>query len=148
MTRKEELLALAARVEALTEPDRETDLLIHAHQTGKRWRWAEFGGAFGAIDPQTAQIAVQILPFDGTEHEHELHWADRDVILVPAYTACLNAAMSLVPVGCTISLNIGRDRQTEATLESNWDTFCGYAATPALALTAAALRALAEQEPC
>ncbi len=89
MTR-EDMLALADRVESL---DREVDLLIHAYLTSKKWRWAEFGGAFGKItDPQ---IAVEVKPWEGTEHEHKFYWDRPDVELVPAYTASLDAAMSL-----------------------------------------------------
>jgi hypothetical protein len=146
-------------VEALMGPDRETDLLIYAHQTGKQWRWAEFGGAFGTIDPQAAQVAVQVHPWDGTKHEHKIHFGERDVVIVPAYTASLDAAMSLVPEGwqgdglkwwegeassCDlVATSLEGDRWTRTGVMPR---VSACASTPALALTAAALRALAEQE--
>ena len=140
---KDELNKIADRVKSLTGPDREVDLLIHAYLTRKKWRWAEFGGAFGKItDPQ---IAVEVKPWEGTEHEPKFYWDRPDVELVPAFTASLDAAMLLVPEGKSWTLQSSGGPGPMAFVD-----YCGrfrVGATPALALTAACLRALAEMQP-
>jgi hypothetical protein len=114
------LLALAERVEALAEPDREVDA-----QVG-RYFAAQYLG-YVPWEPQTG---------------------------CAKFTDSLDAAMSLVPSGWqwTVSLSLGRvniaivtvlhDDSLVAPLE-----YEATAPTPALALTAAALRALAAQQP-
>lgn len=71
-----------------------------------------------------------------------------------AYTASLDAAASLVPEGWECALYWGvKNFAPEAQLERQdrheifSDPLTGTAATPALALTAAALRAMAEEAP-
>jgi len=106
---REELLALAERVEALKEPCFATECEI--------------------------------------EHAVSPHWTGEG--LPNLYTASLDAAMSLRPEGWefTVGLDAGEGWACvmpaggiyPAELEKD-----GYAATPALALTAVALRALAE----
>lgn len=63
---------------------------------------------------------------------------------VPAYTASLDAAMSLVPEGWDFSIE---PRHALVVLDDGWNLarFEAKAATPARALTAAALRARAHQ---
>lgn len=117
--RKADLLALAERVEALTGPDREVD--------------AEIEAARGWPDVQ---------------------WTGE----APRYTASLDAAASLVPAGWTLDTlhewdaahlrargpwqgMLKRRVRHNYTVRSQ----CLHAATPALALTAAALRARAEE---
>ena len=124
MTRKEELLALTERVEALIEPDREVDAAIQralGSDNGEHW----FCGAGGQLTKDD---------------------------LAPTYTACLNAARSLVPTEHNWSVQYSDLTKGEAWVfpPNNDDLvqFYAEAATPELALTAAALRALAEQEPC
>lgn len=69
---------------------------------------------------------------------------ERARINPPLFTASLDAAMTLVPEGWSVALHSHYDEQSRASvyLENNHATF-RYAATPALALTAAALRARA-----
>ena len=69
----------------------------------------------------------------------------------PDYTADLDAAMSLVPEGWGGAIHFSENRlhstvKLGRSYPTNVQAF-GEAATPALALTAAALRALAEQQP-
>ena len=117
---KEELLKLALRVEALSGPERHVDADI-AEALG----WHQYSGA-NWIGP-LGQIAV------------------------PSYTVSLDAAMTLVPKGWAWSV---LDRRTTGYSKPNgqcWtkedrSTLHGDAATPALALCAAALRALAKEE--
>jgi hypothetical protein len=117
MSRKDELLALASKVEPLTEPDREVDALVHF---------------MGRLHCQ--------MPIHGKEF-----W------LVERYTASLDAAMSLVPEGWRWH-SYYWPRKDEPRLMSlvtnrpHAGIAHGKAATPALALTAAALRAIAETE--
>ena len=131
MSRKDELLALAERVEALTGPDREVD-------------WA----VVTAIGKADFYLQYAKAPLKYRE-------------LVPAYTASLDAAMSLVPEGWRLgSLN---ERAKRVKSYSQWkaELWRGKHQThvrvrgwsrsaltdpkngAALALTAAALRALA-----
>lgn len=123
MSRRDELLALAERVEALTGPDREGDALVQriaGQDNGEHW----FTGPSGVF----------------TTDEQ-----------APAYTASIDTAMSLVPeryrrhitmVISPASIDMGR-RDYQAYLGGHARK--GRAQSFALALTAAALRALAEQ---
>lgn len=121
MTTAAELLALAERTEALTGPCRETDGCIW-------YACVEKPGAAGRLD--------------------------RDMIgRWPAFTGSLDAAMSLVPEGwkprqINFSAPCADDRKWHLNLHGGpegQNCFVGRAATPALALTAAALRARAAQ---
>jgi hypothetical protein len=120
MSRKDELIALAERVEALTGPDRGVDTWIENHLGLARFEPA---------------------------HPFRSH-CDGDTRKEPKpYTASLDAAMSLVPEGWA-SVH-GWDYPDRASrvifMDDDGDPlFRGRAATPALALTAAALRAIAE----
>jgi hypothetical protein len=82
-------------------------------------------------------------------------------VRIPAYTASLDAAITLVPEGWRIGDLSQHDHPT-LRAKGDWTAWlypdgklepvtgdkprCRFAATPALALTAAALRALAAQE--
>ncbi len=121
----DELMALADRVEALTGPCRETDVAV-SKAVGRH-------------------------------------------IGIRKYTASLDAAMALVPDGHVMSLNSTSDdekrryrgdvpiadwvamliKQEHCGYKIDFRGHCrhGYAATPALALTAAALRAIAADQP-
>lgn len=106
-----DLMDLAARVEAASGPDREIDK------------------------------AVQRATGDGSgNHWFKNHLGEHTTDdLAPAYTASLDAAMILVPEGWTCwslrseRIGTGVDGQEQREL--------AFAATPALALTAACLRA-------
>lgn len=105
--RRADVLALAARVEALTGPDRAVDTEIEA---ARGWPDVQWTGA------------------------------------ARRYTASLDAAASLVPAGWGYILHHYPDGSANAFVyESQDDTHNPVGgATPALALTAAALRAIAE----
>ena len=138
MTR-EELLALAERVEALTGADRGVDLEVilasGTHVLERRGRdkkaWLyEAASDFRRLDPSPYSYGVFGLP---------------------RFTTSLDAAMSLVPEGWGGAVHFSENRQHHTvklgrSYPTNAQAF-GEAATPALALTAAALRALAEQQP-
>jgi hypothetical protein len=113
MSNRDELLALAERVEALDGPDRDVDAAVakiigHALLT---WR----------IDGKRDTTAR-------------------------AFTASLDAAMSLVPEGWGFVVGVRNGPFADCFDPQLYPNQECEAATPALALTAAALRALAEQE--
>ena len=120
MTRREELERLAARVESLTGACRETDATIQrALGDGSKEHW--FGDMNG-------------------------NWVTDEK--APAFTNSIDAAMTLVPEGWNYCLTHIYGRY-DAVLNNSPDgrkATIVYAATPALALTAAALRAIAAQE--
>jgi hypothetical protein len=118
MTR-DDLTALIARVEAATGPDGVLDAEIH----------------------RAANVALQdMIAYDiggwlvGGKHPQP--------VKVPAYTASLDAAASLVPEGCEWTRHFGANgRLTMMVHGPDPAGSLAQAATPALALTAAALRA-------
>jgi hypothetical protein len=115
MTGRADLLALAARVEAAKGVDRELDRRID------HIRWPV---------PQPA---------------FHLELSLRDRWDVPAFTASLDAAASLVPDGMCWSVT---RKESGLCVACVWrgPAMCSKAMpTPALALTAAALRAMAEE---
>jgi hypothetical protein len=147
---KDELLALAERVEALAGPCREVDARIWCVLNGKKYK--------GHFEPygirDGSRIAVEYTEppkrtrcvtggRDGGSHAFPM-------------TASLDAAMSLVPEGWSYQVS-ANPKSAYATVvhkdhEDEYDerVYSGHAATPALALTAAALRARAanqEQQP-
>jgi hypothetical protein len=135
-----ELAALAERVEAATGPDRGLDVAIAVVVD---WKWPDW-------EPDEASAR-------GQAEKHGLPWlVDRAANGmnsawrgIPAYTSSLDAAMTLVPerwkpvIDLTIEPN--RAELYPPDYDSNdWtlkETARGWAAMPALALTAAALRA-------
>lgn len=137
MTKRDELLALAERVEALTGPDRETNarIALAAGWVCLRERTRKRHGLWGAPG--------YIMNDDGFCHKDP-----------PAFTASLDAAMSLVPDGWYIDRLhqwVGDNFRWSCDLaKKDLSLACPVSvencATPALALTAAALRALAATE--
>lgn len=121
LMKAEELLALAERVEEAEGPDRELDREIKA-AVGDAWDYAA-------------------------------DWGPRDNChpVANAYTASLDAVMTLVPEGWRLrQMNFSGpcadDRKWHLNLHGGregGDTFVGRGRTPALALCAAALRARA-----
>lgn len=140
---KKGLLELAAKVEAASGPDRELDCAIAVAAAGffelpPRWEGGPVG--YGYTNADGEQI-------------HPGHGGDQ---LVKPYTASLDAAMTLVPEGydwslcryaqvdegfLPFSVNMTPEVQPYP-VDQEIDV---EAVTPALALTAAALRARAAQ---
>lgn len=121
----DELLKLAERCEKATGPDREIDGDIQIE-----------------IDPLCHSVtAADIFSESG-------HYVGR----LLAYTASLDAAMTLVPEGFEFAVGSGRRAAMSETMKRPWGNVfapddigspADNAATPALALCAAALRARA-----
>jgi hypothetical protein len=123
----ERLLELAARCEAATGHDRELDAAI-----------ACAAGPMIAPDwvvsarPSDNRVGAVVRYFDDGTHG----WYDAE-----RFTASLDAAMTLVPEGCSWAIN---SRNSAEVFGMGCGQGGGRAATPALALTAAALRARGE----
>lgn len=126
MTR-DELLALAQKVAMATGPDRELDGAI-ARSRG--WTFEKMKGDARPYFRKPGATA---------------YYMRSDA---PTFTASIDAALTLVPAGCWAEGALGRHDCTRSALEIHapmtYDPL-GHAeaATPALALTAAALRAQA-----
>lgn len=118
--RRADVLALAARVEALTGPDRAVDAEIACVVEGLTFRKMLGVSAF-----RTSA-------------------GDRGLFEVRHYTASLDAAASLVPAGWSWGRFHSGVFECFGETPSRIFLTRGEAATPALALTAAALRAIAE----
>lgn len=145
MASKAELLRLAERVEALEGPDREVDAEIWLTVTPGATRKA-------FVVPDTPERKGWTID--------ETRDASHRLIVVPAYTASLDAAMTLVPEGWghTFVLHPGFPSEAavrEYRLRSDGKYWTSSAMahsgmvkarTPALALTAACLRALAQED--
>jgi hypothetical protein len=115
-----DLEQLALRCEGAEGPDRELDALIFASTldlTETR---------FASIEDWAAQA-----------QRGKWNW--------PRFTASLDAAMTLVPVHHEWSVNWGGNSSADVSQLPDGPASFGYASTPALALTAAALRARARQ---
>ena len=123
------LLALAERVEAATGAGHNIDIEI-----------------FKLTDPY--QYEARLCAVRNGPMGPRLGPADWDgYIQRPAYTASLDAAMSLVPSGHEWSVNwCGNSVANVNEIGVDYPVHCGGASTPALALTAACLRALAVLE--
>ena len=142
----QDLMKLAERVEALTGPCRETDLAI-----------------FRALNPEYADESVWRPYANGLRHVQD--GSDARCLPPPEatpsrFTASLDAAMSLVPAAYG-AFTVARwwcdgdDKPpfyadcanlAASQVGDDCDVFQAWAATPALALTAAALRARATME--
>jgi hypothetical protein len=140
----EALVQLAERCEAATGPDRELDAAIFQ--------------AIGAPVPFQFANKLIALEFNDIENAYFARVSDDMQVRYspPAYTASLDAAMTLVPPEHAVDLTIwaGKNRARLLPLFQDGDRwlhsgsaphYCSNAATPALALTAAALRALAKE---
>jgi hypothetical protein len=140
------LLALAERCEAAEAPDGELDMLI----------WAALNGVTNITYPSEAQQFSKSGRVEGidAEGQHQLlGWIDpgREARnwspyggedAYPKVTASLDAALSLVPEGSDLVtlVLINRDGH-KPSAGINGGAQIAHATTPALALTAAALRA-------
>lgn len=139
-----DLEALADRVEALSGPDRELDAAIFK--------------AIGAPVPFQFMNKVVALSWDARENCYFAPIGDMRVRYeVPAYSASLDAAMTLVPNNCgfvlhnpvgkkpSVALQFGDEGFPSPKTVDGWGDYSS-GATPALALTAACLRALAKDK--
>jgi hypothetical protein len=148
------LLDLAERCEQATGPDRELDMLIDCALKGIEVVYPTEGhpmtpGRGGRIEAKgTFELLGWIDP--GKVNRNFSPYGGRD--RYPAYTASLDAAMTLVPEGWRVgsmgeTVIEGDDPWNARLLEKRFDgrakSAQGDAATPALALCAAALRARA-----
>lgn len=130
-----EVLALADRVERASGPDRELDVRASLALSGAAYSESDVSDMLRYRDEPTGYGRYR--PADE---------------YVPAYTASLDAAMTLVPEGIgdeLLSLMLHRTWEGRIKIKL-LDTLGGQewhanAATPALALTAAAFRARANQ---
>ncbi len=103
--------------------------------------------AEGADRDLDGAVASVVLP-NVESYDGDWWWGPHDdaPLHVPAYTASLDDAVSLVPEGkvwCLFGVGYGNNPRSEAYVEDDDADYPGGAATPALALTAAALRARA-----
>lgn len=128
---KSELLKLADRIEALQVSDREMDdTIAEALFTGKH------------------RVCVKGLS-DEAGGMWMFTYPDGSIGSSLRFTGSLDAAMTLVPEGCGWSLVQATYEKSYGCIESGDDRtpdLEARAATPALALCAAALRALAKEE--
>lgn len=130
------LLDRAARCEAATGPDRDLDRRIAAASGRAVWK-------NGSV-----WMTREYRPPSGRERSPKPVDAP-----VPDYTGSIDAALTLVPEGWSWGLSHESERsdgRTFASVRRYWssfdrDHFC-WAATPALALCAAALRARAAEK--
>lgn len=117
MTRRDELLALADRCEAASGADKDIDCWIENHL------------GLARFEPDRPS------PIGGG-------WLDKRIEPKP-YTASLDVAFSLRPKGAVWKVEDHPHYGLRSVVEDSES----YAATPALALCAASLRALAAMEP-
>lgn len=141
------LIALAERVEAATGPDRELDADIYfalfCSRTPEGYRW---------LGRNVPADRFPWLHPDGTP-------TNADMVAAPCVTSSLDAAMTLVPERCLAGFKALWDGESKQAYRGSVDRyewrdglfwkehFLTLAATPALALTAACLRARAAQAP-
>ncbi len=138
MSRRDELLALADRVEALNGPCAETDALIRCALYARR-------GAYVGQSPINGAWCV----YDGTTDPSGRarlfeHWPTRDAKCA-AFTASLDAAMSLAG-DMFGSLIVGRWSEGGVGYACRVGGKDAESKSAANAVNAAALRALAAQE--
>lgn len=153
MTDPATIASLADRIEKLTGPDREVDAEIHydllgwCRHSNKKWTGAESDTGFDCLDCGADSW--------GNKSKRGQGLYDK----LPAYTASIDSAMTLVPEGWKNNGAIrwpgyiGGAYQNKAMVELHHDISSGggpkakaFAATPALALCAAALRAILQEE--
>ncbi|HEX8418550.1 MAG TPA: hypothetical protein VF638_00900 [Sphingomonas sp.] len=126
-----DLLELADRVEALVTSDRALDAEI-AYVIC--WRWDDWEEGDICIEDRPLEYVV-----NSTLNSNNSIWK-----YLPAYTASLDAALTLVPetvVGWRMDMG-GKRAVVRLAIGANPETPEAWARTPALALTAASLRAI------
>jgi len=116
MMDSDKFMRLANRVEAATGPDRE-------------------------LDAEIAPVAGFRVVDEGHPLGMQCYDSEHRSVRLPAYTRSIDDAMALVPDGCAIEFCITLRTHAAVFIREEWQM--SNAATPALALTAAALRARA-----
>lgn len=147
MTDNEVLMHLAGRVEASSGPDRELDALI----------WWECGDG-KRLCPEDTTAGRAVRNYFGADFDDDGNFRPETTATYRglAYTASIDAAIQLVPEGigdgitALWNVEVWADNGVypEHVRATAWVYGAArtYAATPALALTAAALRARASKE--
>lgn len=125
MTPADTLIALIARVESASGPDRELDLMVLRAHGGNGWYW---------LDRERETI---------TRDKYGRGALGNPACSLDHYTASLDAAVTLVPEGYTGMVHL--DGKASLYRDDMQPTIDSLAATPALALVAAALRARAQE---
>jgi hypothetical protein len=129
MTDKTTLIELAGRVEAATEPS-----------------FAIFEKAFFACNPGPSAFGCSGYHNEALETQNAAIKRFKKFVDAEAW---LDAAMMLVPEGCEWTMGAGGKSPAIVTISAGGeikDAVHGFAATPALALTAASLRAIEGME--
>lgn len=138
---RDELLALADRVEALTGACRETDAAIGIVTFD--------GGADHLDDARDVTRARKVLISHGARpgNFEVVGFSGVSLREASAFTASIDAAMTLVPEGWrpTISQHLSPLPHWHVRLQCWYEHVGAETLTPALALTSAALRAIAAQ---
>lgn len=139
---REELQALAARCEAASGPDRELDVAV---ALAVDWRHPAMMAPLRASASWQGDNAITNLAVEAERADSVLKYLLR-------YTASLDAALSLVPEGRDWMVDnfdgVPPRRCSASVFNEAGQPYADYeatAATPALALTAASLRARAAQ---
>lgn len=136
----EKLEALAVRCEQATGPDRELDGLVEVARDPMRE--TILYNKPGRFPREAVRGPVKDLVLSGRDLA--------DYINAPAYTASVDAALTLVPEGHFFAVSThprGAFAIVGATEDGEAGRSAEAVATPALALTAAALRAHKERTP-
>lgn len=127
----DEIAALIAKLEMATGPDREIDteiwLLVTPGATRKKWSY-------------THTATGRLCEVDETRQ------ADRRLIIVPDFTASVDAAAKLTPQAHDWALHVDNGKAIAGCMpasEDGCDCSDSHGATPALALCIAALKARA-----
>lgn len=136
---KAQLLAIAAGAEKAERADRELDLAIHT------WRRPN---EVAYMDGRYAKGAAELMSHGGEAWEKRKDALYRSCYNPPAYTAYVDAALMLLGDKAAIIHTSGQVAvyRDEAAIDANLAPIVEVtAATPALAIVAAACRALAEE---
>ncbi len=123
---------LIARVEAAEGPDRELDVAIYLRIFGDR----PFGCCGPFNNPKPGSLAGYHAAYKSVINSDDAIPDD----VVPRYTSDLNAVVAMIPDGYSRWAVTGRNSATVGR-PGNPETKWVFAATPALALLAACLRA-------
>lgn len=145
-----ELLRLAERCEKETAGSRELDALIWAEIDGRDVRWHDNMLLGKSRKPPHDECRIGYIDPGVVNRNFSLAWPQSPI---PEYSSSLDAAVSLVPE----EMAFGCGSRDATNTSWAWvgkhdgsvcapDTKIANAATPALALTAACLRALASRD--